>query len=758
MKKTYKSGSFEYKVIEFEVKHWGGYRNLPYALRIIAEENPKKSIGKYVVITNFLDNNFSGELLIPSQIDGINVKELGKHSFVDCELTSLVFPSSIVIVDAQAFVNCIKLEKVSLIETKLLLPKGLNSDELREWTNTFNEGGYLNRLYFTGTNIKHLNFQDLTQNYFNYKHLLPESLERITFPKNPHRMEIEINSYGVLELPNLKELVFPNLEIKLTIDGDVFLKSEKLESVVLPYNTILYDEPFNSSVILDNIKDVKQMPILGATSARWFHQNTVNFVSPANETIIGEKSFMGFDSLKNVLIKQHTKTVKYKAFSGCLNLETVEVESELTNFYRSVFDNSNNIKLISLPSLNFLANNYCFFIPNARFTFKNNSKEINLSRNVEPLDFFGAVIRRNASNVYNIFNEEKAFEGFSINTKKYVAIFNEILDKDYSNMVQTLADNNKIHKNRINEYIDYAKSVNANNSLLVLMQWKNENVDLEKERKKARKKAIAIMSDPDALLRQNFRFRGLDGNSLSIIYKGNDSIVNVPKTYKKRTIRYINKNSFIENKNILEVSLPPMIQEIGDSAFRDCTNLKSINFPKYLKFIDDNAFNGCQSLENIEFNENLEHIGNFAFSYCTSLKELIIPNKVNSIFRYTFANTLIEKVVFPEDAPDVRVGIFANCRNLKSVIFPKNINRIQRRMFIECSSLETLEIPKSVTKILTQSFMYCTNLEDVVIPASVTQIGHDAFEGCSSVKFVVEEGSYAHSFAQENNIKFVIGN
>lgn len=749
MEKTYKSGDFEYKIID--------------------DNQPR-----YIKLMKFLNKELKEELVVPSQIDGLNVRKIGDQCFYRCNITSLVLPSSVVNIKQSSFMDCKSLKKIQFYKSELITPQEvINKTYLSDWLYFYYYSEGLG-LGIHCDSLEHLDLSDSRINKFDLDYFSSKSLEIITFPKNPYKqfdIDIEMDYYKSFDLPNLREIIFPNLDIKLEIKGEVFKEFNKLESVTLPHKTILYGEPFNDSVTLTNTKDIKRMPILGATAARWFYPNVVDFISPNNEEEIGSEAFKGFDSLKSVFIKKNIQNVGYETFVDCTNLEIVEVEAESTSISWKAFYGSNNIKTIIIPNLNFLAFTPGLFIPNAKYIFKidiclfvSNKKNIMKNRSFytyfnkykEPLELFGEVIKSNASNVYNIFKEERVFKEFSINTKKYVALFKEILDMDYSGMVKTLADDNKIHKNRINEYIEYARSVNAYNSLLVLMQWKNENIDLEKERKKARKKAIAIMNDPDAILRQSFRFRSNGETSFSIIYKGNDSIINVPDTYKEKSVSLINRRAFFENKNILEVSLPDTIQGIGVEAFLDCFNLKSINFPQYLNYIDENAFNGCQSLMNIEFNENLDYIGDFAFINCSSIKDLVLPDSLETIGKYAFANSSIESVVFPENAPDITVGLFSDCQSLKDVKFPKDIKHIKRRMFDGCTSLESMIIPKTVKKIQTQAFMYCINLIEITIPSSVNQIGHDAFAGCKNVSFIVDEGSYAHRFAQDNNIKFVI--
>ena len=66
-----------------------------------------------------------------------------------------------------------------------------------------------------------------------------------------------------------------------------------------------------------------------------------------------------------------------------------------------------------------------------------------------------------------------------------------------------------------------------------------------------------------------------------------------------------------------------------------------------------------------------------------------------------------------------------------------------------------LTIPDSVTAIGEEAFADCGKLKVLVIPGSVTRIEDNAFDCCEDLTIHAPEGSYAQSFAKENNIPFI---
>ena len=72
-------------------------------------------------------------------------------------------------------------------------------------------------------------------------------------------------------------------------------------------------------------------------------------------------------------------------------------------------------------------------------------------------------------------------------------------------------------------------------------------------------------------------------------------------------------------------------------------------------------------------------------------------------------------------------------------------------------NITSVEISEGIATIDSLAFMECPSLEKVYIPDSVTSIGTQAFYGFNGIIYC-NSGSYAHKFAMDNNIKYVLQN
>ena len=67
---------------------------------------------------------------------------------------------------------------------------------------------------------------------------------------------------------------------------------------------------------------------------------------------------------------------------------------------------------------------------------------------------------------------------------------------------------------------------------------------------------------------------------------------------------------------------------------------------------------------------------------------------------------------------------------------------------------ETVVLSGTVTSIGTYAFKGCSSLNSITIPASVTSINANSFSGCNNLTIYGAAGSYAETYANNNNISF----
>lgn len=192
--------------------------------------------------------------------------------------------------------------------------------------------------------------------------------------------------------------------------------------------------------------------------------------------------------------------------------------------------------------------------------------------------------------------------------------------------------------------------------------------------------------------------------------------------------------------------IPSTCTTVGTQAFYGASNLVELTVPTSVNDIGKAAFGNCNALQSIE----LPFFGGNAQSTATVgyvvISEDVWGNKTipESLKRITVRGTNLPGTAF------------CNCSDLEEIYLPDcgSLTEIPYQCFSGCSSLQTLVfgtassedgmvmIPNTVTTIRSNAFAGCSSLRGITLGRGVTTLGGKAFENCSSVeKYVVASGN-----------------
>ena len=296
---------------------------------------------------------------------------------------------------------------------------------------------------------------------------------------------------------------------------------------------------------------------------------------------------------------------------------------------------------------------------------------------------------------------------------------------------------------------------------------------------------------------EQLTYKIIDGKSVTIT--GCDKSaeeIQIPAEIEGMPVTTIDRQAFDLCRTLRSVTIPASVNSIAPMTFSTCDNLTAINvdpsnekyeslngvlfdkgqtqlmvfpckneqhdytIPNTVSSISDGAFAcafaGGALLTSVAIPDSVTKIGHEAFAGCENLTDITIPEGVTSLDSTFWLCSSLKSVTIPDSITDIGGMAFSGCTSLSSVTIPKNVKSIGDCAFSNCSALTAVTIPDSVTSIGFSAFEYCLSLASVTIPDSVKSIGINAFDNCKALTIYGNAGSYAETYAKENNIPFAL--
>ena len=289
--------------------------------------------------------------------------------------------------------------------------------------------------------------------------------------------------------------------------------------------------------------------------------------------------------------------------------------------------------------------------------------------------------------------------------------------------------------------------------------------------------AGAAYDSSDTLVGANIK----DGVLLGYYGLGGDIVL--PNTVTK-----IGDEALKGNDNIVSITIPGSVKDIGNNAFEGCTKLERVIFTNPGQasgnlIIRVSAFQDCKKLTECEIPARAYQVVGNIFKGCTSLTEVkvnaanpyyftrdgvlfgpalvgykpqydgayalqsypagrqgayTIPSEVNGkeidqIWTSGFEGAAsLTDITIPASIGRLGTAAFENT-GLTHVTIPDTVQQVDPAVFQNCTSLVSVKLPNGITEIDQYLFANCISLQNVDMPDTITKINIYAFHNCTSL-------------------------
>ena len=243
-------------------------------------------------------------------------------------------------------------------------------------------------------------------------------------------------------------------------------------------------------------------------------------------------------------------------------------------------------------------------------------------------------------------------------------------------------------------------------------------------------------------------------------YSGEDEELTIPAEVGGKKVTEIGRYALSVN-TLQKIVLPDGLKTIGIEALSG-TAITELEIPDSVEEIQRGAFSDVENITSVRLPESLVKIGSVPFNGCDNLAEITISDKntnyktVDGVLYSGDGKTLIQypcakggEYKVEKGTEVIGYGAFAESA-IEKVVFPDTIKTFENMTFFECDKLSSFNLPDSVESIGIRAFgfydLFTHSTENPVIDKvrigpNVKYIGTDAFNMMNIAAFEVDESN-----------------
>ena len=324
-----------------------------------------------VTITD-CDTSLSGDIVLPSKIEGKPVTSIGNYAFFLCSsLTSITIPDSVTSIGDSAFYRCSSLTSITIPSSVTSIGNFAFKDcssltSITIPSSVTSIGSYA----FDGcSKLNQINVDTANTAYSSMNGVLfdKDKTELIRYPEGKadasYSIPDSVTSIGSYAFDGCSKLNQINVDTANTayssMNGVLFnkVKTELIRypegktdtSYAIPNSVTSIDyDAFYGCSSLTSITIPNGVTIIGG-SAFEDCSSLTSITIPNSVTSIYISTFSGCSSLASITIPNSVTSIDYAAFSGCSSLTSITISDSVTSIGDDAFEDCSSLTSITIP-------------------------------------------------------------------------------------------------------------------------------------------------------------------------------------------------------------------------------------------------------------------------------------------------------------------------------------------------------------------------------------------------------------------------
>lgn len=682
-----------------------------------------------VTITD-CDESASGKIVIPDEIEGYPVIQIGKDAFAECfDVTKIFIPASVLSIADSAFRYCFNLSEITVSNENSVYfidNSALCSDE---YIICLPPKSGVTEYRVDDKSVQGLAFafcEDLEYIYFGETAYLDDDGEWLAF------------------CPNLKAFVVD--------EGNTQISSDANGALYDASKTHLLHWPSNSTakdiILPDSVADIEQFAFVGEYDGVLYLNESFGSDSDYTYILSLYATFKGFSvpesnpyiATENGVLYNKDKTTLIKYPLGKV-LDYYEIPESINCVCNQAFVSGNLVNFPTMIMTGEECSEYFFMPKDLTVHIPESLAELMLDESSGSEIIYGLLgagkfcsdadentivsINRTIQELYSSYSEFQIMQpsGFEV-----------ICCSSESLMITGICGENLIW------------SLNESTGELIVF-GSGDMYD------------YSYSEGPWSLYHELIKTLKISDGVTSVGVSAFDYCYNIVSVELPDSLNSIGEYAFCNCRSLTSIEIPEGVTEIAAHAFTACYNLESVIIPEGVTSIGEDAFGSCYNLIEIEIPESVTSIGDYAFYYCSNVTEINIPESVISIGYCAFEScyALSKITVHPSNAQysSDENGVLFNKDKTVLIVYPAGNERtsyvvpdsvivIEEYAFGRCQNLLNVILSDNVISIGFGAFIECSGLADIVIPENIFYIGDDAFYGCDSLERITVDPTNAY--------------